>query len=106
VITGFFLEHRVGHSLLNVDVPTEGIFLMLVGRLSADFVTIGEEAVVECFKSLYQHSPGSTEKDHLKPGYFSLRSTFFWETSTLSRNVRHPTHLCIPVERRGQCRSG
>ena len=45
---------------------------MLVGRLSrsANFVTIGEEAVVECFNSLYRHSLGSTEKDHLKPGYF------------------------------------
>ena len=73
---------------------------------SANFVTIGAEAVVEYFKSLYRHSPGSNEKDHLKRGYFFLRSPFFWGTSTLPRNVRHPTRRCIPVERIGQCGSG
>jgi hypothetical protein len=70
IIGEFFFEHRIGHRLLNDDVPTKGIFLIRVGRLScsANFVTIGEEAVVECFKSLYRHSPGSTEKEHLKNG--------------------------------------
>jgi hypothetical protein len=53
---------------VNDDVLTEGIFHMLVGRLSrsANFLTIGGEAVVECFRSLHKHSVGSTEKDHLK----------------------------------------